>query len=285
MGIIESLNIEAQFKKASVYISNNNTLAAIQIYQKLIMHEESERDSTIKLADLYDKAGKTKSAVDLFNRYLEKNSNDEEIIKLVSYFLVKNSLFNDAQVFIDKFQNIQDDNLLFLKGLVNFHKNEFYDSQQIFVLFLSKYKTSKLVPSVFFYLAKIYLQNSLFDDALKSIKKSIELSDGAAESYKIEAEIYLFKEMYYHANESIKKALKLNPTLIEWKHLEIKILILLDEIKKAKSKFDDAFDESESTYKILNMFGNWYLKNKEIIEANKYFEMAKDINKNNRLNL
>jgi len=285
MGIIESLNIEAQFKKASVYISNNNTLAAIQIYQKLIMHEESERDSTIKLADLYDKAGKTKSAVDLFNRYLEKNSNDEEIIKLVSYFLVKNSLFNDAQVFIDKFQNIQDDNLLFLKGLVNFHKNEFYDSQQIFVLFLSKYKTSKLVPSVFSYLAKIYLQNSLFDDALKSIKKSIELSDGAAESYKIEAEIYLFKEMYYHANESIKKALKLNPTLIEWKHLEIKILILLDEIKKAKSKFDDAFDESESTYKILNMFGNWYLKNKEIIEANKYFEMAKDINKNNRLNL
>jgi len=285
MGIIESLNIEAQFKKASVYISNNNTLAAIQIYQKLIMHEESERDSTIKLADLYDKAGKTKSAVDLFNRYLEKNSNDEEIIKLVSYFLVKNSLFNDAQVFIDKFQNIQNDNLLFLKGLVNFHKNEFYDSQQIFVLFLSKYKTSKLVPSVFFYLAKIYLQNSLFDDALKSIKKSIELSDGAAESYKIEAEIYLFKEMYYHANESIKKALKLNPTLIEWKHLEIKILILLDEIKKAKSKFDDAFDESESTYKILNMFGNWYLKNKEIIEANKYFEMAKDINKNNRLNL
>ena len=285
MGIIESLNIEAQFKKASVYISNNNTLAAIQIYQKLIMHEESERDSTIKLADLYDKAGKTKSAVDLFNRYLEKNSNDEEIIKLVSYFLVKNSLFNDAQVFIDKFQNIQDDNLLFLKGLVNFHKNEFYDSQQIFVLFLSKYKTSKLVPSVFSYLAKIYLQNSLFDDALKSIKKSIELSDGAAESYKIEAEIYLIKEMYYHANESIKKALKLNPTLIEWKHLEIKILILLDEIKKAKSKFDDAFDESESTYKILNMFGNWYLKNKEIIEANKYFEMAKDINKNNRLNL
>ncbi|PIQ08576.1 MAG: hypothetical protein COW71_10885 [Ignavibacteriales bacterium CG18_big_fil_WC_8_21_14_2_50_31_20] len=285
MGIIESLNIEAQFKKASVYISNNNTLAAIQIYQKLIMHEESERDSIIKLADLYDKAGKTKSAVDLFNRYLEKNSNDEEIIKLVSYFLVKNSLFNDAQVFIDKFQNIQNDNLLFLKGLVNFHKNEFYDSQQIFVLFLSKYKTSKLVPSVFFYLAKIYLQNSLFDDALKSIKKSIELSDGAAESYKIEAEIYLFKEMYYHANESIKKALKLNPTLIEWKHLEIKILILLDEIKKAKSKFDDAFDESESTYKILNMFGNWYLKNKEIIEANKYFEMAKDINKNNRLNL
>jgi len=285
MGIIESLNIEAQFKKASVYISNNNTLAAIQIYQKLIMHEESERDSTIKLADLYDKAGKTKSAVDLFNRYLEKNSNDEEIIKLVSYFLVKNSLFNDAQVFIDKFQNIQDDNLLFLKGLVNFHKNEFYDSQQIFVLFLSKYKTSKLVPSVFSYLAKIYLQNSLFDDALKSIKKSIELSDGIAESYKIEAEIYLIKEMYYHANESIKKALKLNPTLIEWKHLEIKILILLDEIKKAKSKFDDAFDESESTYKILNMFGNWYLKNKEIIEANKYFEMAKDINKNNRLNL
>ena len=275
--MIESLNIEAQFKKASAYISNNNTLAAIQIYQKLINHKESERDSTIKLADLYDKAGKTKSAVDLFNRYLEKNSDDEEIIKLVCYFLVKNSLFNDAEVFIDKFHDIQDDNLLFLKGLVNFHKNEFYDSQQIFVLFLSKYKSSKLVPSVFYYLAKIYLQNSLFDDALKSIKKSIELSDTVPESYKIEAEIYLSKEMYYHANESIIKALKLNPSLIEWKHLEIKILILLDEIKKAKYKFNYALDESESTSEILNMFGKWYLKNNDVTEANKYFEKAKYI--------
>lgn len=275
MGIIESLNIEAQFKKASAYISNNNQLAAIQIYQNLLKYEESERNSTIKLADLYDKAGKTNSAIDLFNRYLERNSEDDEIIKLVSYFLVRNSLFNEAEIFINKFQNIQDENMDYLKGIVNYHTNKYHDSQNIFISFLNKYKSSELVPSVLFYLSKIYLQNSLYDDALKSIKKSIELSMNNAESYRVEAEIYFQKEMYYHANESIYKALKLNPSVIGWRHFQIKILILLDEINKAKAKLDNFIDESESSSELLNMLGNWHLKNNDLPEANKYFNIAK----------
>lgn len=275
MGIIESLNIEAQFKKASAYISNNNLLAAIQIYQNLLKYEESERNSTIKLADLYDKAGKTNSAIDLFNRYLERNSEDDEIIKLVSYFLVRNSLFNEAEIFINKFQNIQDENMDYLKGIVNYHTNKYHDSQNIFISFLNKYKSSELVPSVLFYLSKIYLQNSLYDDALKSIKKSIELSMNNAESYRVEAEIYFQKEMYYHANESIYKALKLNPSVIGWRHFQIKILILLDEINKAKAKLDNFIDESESSSELLNMLGNWHLKNNDLPEANKYFNIAK----------
>lgn len=277
MGIIESLNIEAQFKKASGYIANNNQLAAIQIYNKLLQFDEAERNATIKLADLYDKAGKTNAAIDLFNKYLDKNSDDTEIIKLVGYFLVRNSLFDEAELFINKFSRIKDENLFFLKGLVSFHRGEYYDSQQQFVLFLNEYKSSELVPSSFFYLAKIYLKNTLYDDALISIKKSIEISPDYAESHKIEAEIYFQKEMFYHANESINKALKLNPSVIEWRHLQIKILILLDEINKVKQNLKDAIDESESSSEILYMLGNWYLKNKEIPEANKYFEIAKSL--------
>lgn len=277
MGIIESLNIEAQFKKASGYIANNNQLAAIQIYSKLLQFDEAERNATIKLADLYDKAGKTNAAIDLFNKYLDKNSDDTEIIKLVGYFLVRNSLFDEAELFINKFSLINDENLFFLKGLVSYHRGEYYDSQQQFVLFLKEFKSSELVPSSLFYLAKIYFKNTLYDDALTSIKKSIELSPNYAESHKIEAEIYFQKEMFYHANESINKALKLNPSVIEWRHLQIKILILLDEINKVKQNLKDAIDESESSSEILYMLGNWYLKNKEVPEANKYFEIAKSL--------
>jgi tetratricopeptide (TPR) repeat protein len=277
MGIIESLNIEAQFKKASVYIANNNQLAAIQIYNKLLQFDEAERNATIKLADLYDKAGKTNAAIDLFNKYLDKNNDDTEIIKLVGYFLVRNSLFDEAELFINKFSSIKDENLFFLKGLVSYHRGEYYDSQQQFVLFLKEYNSSELVSSSLFYLAKIYFKNTLYDDALTSIKKSIELSPNYAESHKIEAEIYFQKEMFYHANESINKALKLNPSVIEWRHLQIKILILLDEINKVKQNLKDAIDESESSSEILYMLGNWYLKNKEVPEANKYFEIAKSL--------
>ena len=278
MGITESLNIEMQFKKASSLINEGKQLAAIQIYRKLINEKESERNATIKLADLYDQAGQTNSAIDLFNKYLNRNSDDDEIIKLVSYFLVRNSLFADAEIFINKFQNVKDENMDFLKGIVNYHTNKFQFSLELFSTFLEDYKFSELVPSVLFYLSKIYLKSSQYDDALISIQKSIELSASNAESYKIEAEIYFKKDMYYHANESIHKALKLNPSVIEWRHLQIKILILLDEIKKAKGKLDAAIDKSDSSAEILNMIGSWHLKNKEVPEANKYFEIAKSIN-------
>jgi len=278
MGITESLNIEMQFKKASSLVNEGKQLAAIQIYRKLLNEKESERNATIKLADLYDQAGQTNSAIDLFNKYLDRNSDDDEIIKLVSYFLVRNSLFKEAEVFINKFQNVKDENMDFLKGIANYHTNKFQVSLRLFSTFLEEYSSSELVPSVLFYLSKIYLQNSQYDDALASIKKSIELSASNAESYKIEAEIYFKKDMYYHANESIHKALKLNPSSIEWVHFQIKILILLDEIKKAKAKLNTVIDKSDSSAEILNMLGSWHLKNKEVPEANKYFEIAKGIN-------
>ena len=278
MGITESLNIEMQFKKASSLVNEGKQLAAIQIYRKLLNEKESERNATIKLADLYDQAGQTNSAIDLFNKYLDRNSDDDEIIKLVSYFLVRNSLFKEAEVFINKFQNVKDENMDFLKGIANYHTNKFQVSLRLFSTFLEEYSSSELVPSVLFYLSKIYLQNSQYDDALASIKKSIELSASNAESYKIEAEIYFKKDMYYHANESIHKALKLNPSSIEWRHFQIKILILLDEIKKAKAKLNTVIDKSDSSAEILNMLGSWHLKNKEVPEANKYFEIAKGIN-------
>ena len=53
MGITDTLNIEANFKKASALLNEGNQLAAIQIYKKLLTQKEAERNATIKLADLY----------------------------------------------------------------------------------------------------------------------------------------------------------------------------------------------------------------------------------------
>ncbi len=280
MGITDTLNIEANFKKASALLNEGNRLAAIQIYKKLLAHKESERNATIKLADLYDQSGNTKSAIELFNNYLKRNSDDEEVIKLVSYYLVRNSLFDEASKFISKYKNVKDENLDFLKGVVSFHINEFVESINTFNKFLKEYRNSELAASALFYISKIYLLNNQFDDALKAIKSSIELSANNAETFKIEAEIYFKKEMYFHANESIRRALKLNPSVIAWRHFQIKILVLLDEINKAEDKLQNAMDDSDSSAEILHLIGKWHLKNKDVPIANKYFEKAKGINPN-----
>jgi len=280
MGITDTLNIEANFKKASALLNGGNQLAAIQIYKKLLTQKEAERNATIKLADLYDQSGNTKSAIELFNNYLKRNHNDEEVIKLVSYYLVRNSLFDEASRFISKYQSIKDENMDFLKGVVSFHISELGSSINIFNKFLKEYKFSELAPSVLFYISRIYILNGQFDDALKAIKSSIKLSPNNAETYKIEAEIFFRMEMYYHANESIRRALKLNPSVIEWRHFQIKILVLLDEINKAEDKLSNALDSSDSSAEILHLIGKWHLKNKDVPIANKYFEKAKNINPN-----
>lgn len=279
MGITETLNIEAQFRRVSVLIAEGKQLAAVQVLKKLLNEPEAERNATVKLADIYDKAGQTKSAIDLFNKYLKKNSDDDEIVKLVSYFLVRNKLFADAKIFINNFQNIEDENMDYLRGIVNYYTQKFHSSKEVFSNFLSKYKNSELIPSAFFFLAKIHFHDSEYNNALDAIKKSIEYFPNNAESHKLEADIYLQKEMYYHANESIRRALKLNPSVIEWRHFQIKILILLDEIKKAKLKLETISDESDTSAEIFKMIGNWHLKNKDVVEANKYFDIANDIGK------
>lgn len=280
MGIAVTLNIEAKFKKASALLNEGNQLAAIQIYKKLLNQKEAERNATIKLADLYDQSGNTKSAIKLFNSYLRRNNEDEEVIKLVSYYLVRNSLFDEASKFIGKYESVKDENMDFLKGVVSFHLNELRKSLNIFQKFLKKYKSSELTPSVLFFISKIYLLNNKLEDALKAIKNSVELSSNNADTYKIEAEIYFRKEMYHHANESIRRALNLNPSVIAWRHFQIKILVLLDEINKAEEKLSNALDDSASSAEILHLIGNWHLKNKDVPIANRYFKKAKGINPN-----
>jgi tetratricopeptide (TPR) repeat protein len=187
-------------------------------------------------------------------------------------------MFDEAERLLDKFSNVTDENMDFLKGIVSFHIGKLNITKNIFLEFIDKYPHSELLPNVQFYLAKIFLENSDYDDALKSIKHSIALKNNNAEFHKLESELYFKKEMYYHANESINRALKLNPSVVEWRHFQIKILVLLDEIKKAKDKLSNSIDESDSSAEILHLIGNWYLKNKDIPEANKYFEIAKGIN-------
>jgi len=280
MGITDTLNIEANFNKASALLNEGNQLGAIQIYKKLLTQKEAERNATIKLADLYDQSGNTKSAIELFHKYLRRNSSDEEVIKLVSYYLVRNSLFDDALKFISKYDSVVDENMDFLKGVVSFHINNLGKSLNVFNKFLKDYKFSELVPSVLFYISKIYLLNNQLEDSLKAIKNSIKLSPNNAETHKIEAEIYFRKEMYHHANDSVRRALKLNPSVVAWRHFQIKILVLLDEIKKAEEKLSNVMDNSDSSAEILHLIGKWHLKNKDVPIANNYFEKAKRINPN-----
>lgn len=278
MGITEQLHIESNFKKASTFVSEGNLLAAIQIYKKLLHQKDAERVATIKLADIYDQLGKGKAAINLFYSYLENNGTDEEVIRLVGFYMLRNSMFKEAFEFVDKFQHISDENMEYIKSLLYFHTNQFEIAHINFNNYLDKYTSSEFIPNVYLYLAKTYMVFNEYDDALASVKRSIEYSTEIPEAYKIEAEVYYHKEMYYHAGESIRKAVKMNPTIIAWKHLQIRILLMLGELSKAETNLEGVIDNSHKSAELLTLLGHSYLKQDKVESAKNYFEKALKIN-------
>ncbi|MEN8192714.1 MAG: tetratricopeptide repeat protein [Bacteroidota bacterium] len=274
MGITNNLHIESNLKKASLFVSEGNHLAAIQIYKKLLNEKDAVRTATIKLADIYDQFGKSESALKLFFDYLEGNKDDEEVIRLVSFYMFRKSMFKEALNFIDKYQHISDENIDYIRGLLYFHNKQFEIAHLFFKNFVSQYSSSEYIPSIFLYLAKTHMIYSEFDEALENVRESIESSNSNPEAYKIEAEIYYNKEMYYHAGESIRKAIKMDPTVIEWRHLQIRILLMLGELTKAESNMKESVDNSLSSAELLAMLGHSYLKNNKTDNAKNYFEEA-----------
>lgn len=278
MGITAQLHMDSSMRKASTFIGEGNHLAAIQIYKKLLNSQESERIATIKLADLYDQLGNGSAAIKLFNKYLDKNGTDEEVIRLVSFYMLRNSMFEEAFKFVDKFQHINDENMDYIRSLLYYHTKQFEIAHINFKNYLSKYNSSEFIPNVYLYLAKTHMIFSDYDEALSSVKKSIEYSDKIPELHKVEAEIYYHKEMYYHAGESIRKAVKMNPTIIEWRHLQIRILLMLGEVSKAELHLEETIDNSPVSAELLTLLGHSYLKSDKVEIARNYFKRALKIN-------
>ena len=275
------LQIESKLKKASIFVSEQNFLAAIQIYKQLLNVKEAERTATIKLADIYDLMGKGSSAIELFNNYLNKNKDDTEVIRLVSFYLIRKLMFKEALVFVGKFDHVIDENMDYIRGILYFHTKQHEIAHLHFKNYIERYNESEFIPSIYLYLAKTHLIYSEYDEALLMAKHCIELQENFAEGYKIESEIYYKKEMFYHASESIRKAIKLDPTVIEWRHFQIKILLMLGELKKAESTLKEAIDNSPSSSELLAMLGHSYLQSEKISDARTSFEESLKINPNN----
>ncbi len=275
------LQIESKLKKAATFVSEQNYLAAIQLYKQLLDVEEAERTATIKLADIYDVLGKGSSAIKLFNNYLDQHKDDTEVIRLVSFYLIRKLMFKEALKFVSKFDDVIDENMEYIRGILYFHTNQYEIAHLHFQNYIKHYSESEFIPSIYLYLAKTHLIYSEYDEALLMAKHCIELQANFAEGYKVESEIYYKKEMYYHASESIRKAIKHDPSVIEWRHIQIRILLKLGELKKAESNLKETIDNSSSSAELLAMLGHSYLKSERINYARSYFEEALKINPHN----
>jgi len=275
-----NLHIESKLKRANLFISERKYLHAIQIYKKLILRRQEEKIATIKLAELFEKLDKTVSVVNIYKYYFSNHTDDLDIFKLLIFFQVRNNLYSDAIELMDFNEDLIDEELDFIRAKAYFHLDESDIAELKFSNFCNTYPASKLFPDALTYLSRIMVIKSDYDNALKMIKKVIELSAQDSNAHYLEAEIYFRKGMYLHSNKSISKSLILNPSDSEASLLQIKIFIKLGELEKADTSMRDIIDKSEPSADLNTMMGITCLNRMKIDEARKYFKKALQLEPN-----
>ncbi len=273
---------EFLFTKAIELEKEGKLLHAIQIFQNLIEDNNYGKISTIKLAAIYDKLGKTESSVKLLKTYLDEiDKEDDEVRIFLCELLIKISLFSEAIDTIGRIKNGLIAEAYFLLGLAYYGLKEFAIAKINFEEFLRLNEKAEFIIESYIYLANIALATFNNNEALGIIEKIKELGQDNIEMWFTAAKVYYMKNMYYHAGESIKKALKQNPNEPKLLYWGAKIDFQMGELKDAESKLIQLSGISEPSSESYTLLGQVYLSQNKLEEADGMFEKALQLNPEN----
>ncbi len=248
-------NWENVLRQAQIFEENGKYLHAIQLYNVLKDKKECSRIANVKLANAYEKLKKPHLAKKVLDSYLEKNPDDEEIRKIYSHFLIRNSFFELAVDMLSGISRDRHPEVYFLMGVANYNLKEYEIAELNFTEFISRSVDADLVPEAYLFLAKAKLYRNKLDEALDSAKKSSELFYQNHELHKTLANIYYQKKMFYHAYEAIRTALKINAKEISTHFCAGKILFELGEFGKAEKHLRKYLEEYENDRKAIELLG------------------------------
>ncbi len=277
-------NKEYMFTKAVELEKEGKLLHSIQIFQNLLDDSTYGKISTIKLAAIYDKMGKTESSVKLLERYLtEVDSEEDEIRIFLCELLIKISLFNKAIENIGKIKNGLIAEAYFLLGLAYYGLKNFSLAKVNFEEFLRLNEKAEFIIETYIYLANIAIATNKYNDALNIIEKIKELGEDNIEMWFTAAKVYFMKNMFYHASESIKKAIKLNPTDPKLLYWGAKIDFQIGSFGEAEYKIEQLIKISEPNSEVYTLLGQVYLSQNKIELSNEMFEKALLLNPDNQI--
>jgi tetratricopeptide (TPR) repeat protein len=201
--------------------------------------------------------GFTKTALQLCNSYLLFNPNHLEAKLLKAYCLLKNDELKQAFQLFQKLYFFNPNSLPCLIGLAQFHlynENQ-EEAEPLLMKALSMGRDAYAKSEVIELLAKMYLENSDINLALRTINEAIELLPFEYSSHFIHGNILMEMGNYSDAKKSFDIAIQLNKDSAEayrkrancWMMLN-KIEYGLMDIKKAQGielercKFLEAFE-------------------------------------------
>lgn len=279
------LQEEYKLKKAADFEAQGKPLHAVQIYNNLILENQSYPVPYLKLSGLYEKMGNSDSAVRLLKSYLHDVSDDHDIRLFLGQLLLKNSLWYDAIETLSLINYEKQPIVLFFLGYSHFMLKEFELARIKFNEFLENNLSSEFFTETHIYLARINIELNLYDEAIMNAQKAEEISSSNWEVYFVLSIAFYHKGMFLHSVNSIEKAIKLNKNEIALYEWGGKAYLKLGDYIKAEEYLLKYISGTRVSSEAYSYLGLACLNAQKMDDAKNYFDKALSIDPGNEIAL
>lgn len=271
----DKLKIIALIKKSQRLLGEGKTLHAIQQLEKLREEFPNDNDVIFELANLYFNISKPDAAVSILKERLEAEMENRELRFYIGFLLFKNKCWDECVETLSFLQPEEEPVIFFFSGYANYMLNEFELAKINLEKFIAAETAPEFLEDAFMYLARIYLGEKKYNNALGLIKSAEALNKDHYNIHLLYSIAYCKLDMIEHAERSIKKTLMLNkkdPLVIEWAG---RIFFKSGSHQKAIKYFDALLKNgNEINSEIFSQLGISYLNLKQLKEAEFYLRQA-----------
>jgi tetratricopeptide (TPR) repeat protein len=276
--------LEHRMKLAEEYESSGKYLHALQIYKSLTEENPFFIEAHIKTASLYRKTGNLEAAESLLKKIIDEDPESKEIRFYYGEFLLNNAKWEEAIEVLGYFLPEEEPITAFYTGYAYFMLKEYELGRISFKNFTRIAEPGDLLYEAYFFLAKIEVELSNYDAAIKNIKKAEPALSNFWEYNYISALIYFNLGMHAHAAKLIDKSITLNAREAVNFNLAGKIYLKLGDYPTAEKHlrhFIEMKDQVASdTYAFL---AEACLNNRKTAEALDFFDKALAADPDNKM--
>ncbi|TVP80361.1 MAG: tetratricopeptide repeat protein [Puniceicoccaceae bacterium] len=124
-------------------------------------------------------------------------------------------------------------------------------------------------------LGLVFVQQSTFDDAVRSLSKALELGEVDGRAYGLLGYSYLSLERHYPAEVAYRQAILMQPDIIDWKVGLARSLLQTQRYPEAIALFDTLLMEAPDRADYWKLQGNAYLGKGDSMAAAKNLEVVR----------
>ncbi|HEQ98984.1 MAG TPA: tetratricopeptide repeat protein [candidate division Zixibacteria bacterium] len=268
------------------YLGKHDTTSAMEAIDNAVRFDSKFHNARYLLGKLYLETGKLDKARNAFEDGLDKakDKKDKALFEdgLGLYYLQSGDTTR-ADIEVRKAQIDDPDNMTYIM-----HQGDIAFAQGIYSVALNAYKkalaSDSLNPEVHFRIAKSYLNQRQFREALSSIERALELDSSYLEGYIIGGDIYTLYGVQQADNPEAQQSLMSNAIFYYTKYLEMsgdsgranyyrgKAYFTFNDFEKALADFETALEQGYEKEDIFSLIGRSYSGLKQYNKAIEFLD-------------